>query len=43
MTGKLNRWIDITSGFGVPGENDNGKIVVDFCAEGDCEWIIHIT
>ena len=39
ILGDLNRWIGdrtrphITGAFGVPGENDNGKKVVDFCAE----------
>ena len=41
--GDLNGWIGdrtragITGAFGVPGENDNGKRVVEFCAErGPC-------
>ena len=25
--------VSITGGFGVPGENDNDRRVVDFCAE----------
>ena len=35
----LNRWIEdraragITGAFGVPEENDNGRRVVEFCAE----------
>ena len=42
----LNGWIGdrmragITGGFGVPGENDNGRRVVEFCAERDCVEII---
>ena len=37
----LNDWIDvkvrasITGAFGFPGENDNGRRVVDFCAESE--------
>ena len=37
--GDLNGWIGdrtragITSAFGVPGENDNGRRVVEFCAK----------
>ena len=40
MLGDLNRWIGdrvragITGAFGVPGENDNGRKVVELCAEG---------
>ena len=39
MLGDLNGWVvnrlrvGITGGFGVPGENDNGKRVIDFLAE----------
>ena len=39
VLGDLNRWIgdrvraSITSAFGVPGENENGRRVVEFCAE----------
>ena len=39
ILGDLNGWIKdrtragITSDFGVPGENDNGKRVVEFCKE----------
>ena len=39
MFGDLNGWVgdrlrmDITDGFGVPLENDNGRKVIDFCAE----------
>ena len=39
MLGNLNGWIGervravITSAFGVPGENNNGRRVVEFCAE----------
>ena len=39
ILGYLNGWIgdrtrgDITGAFGVPGENDNGKRVVEFCKE----------
>ena len=38
ILGDLKRWAgdmaraDITDVFGVPGENDNGRKVVDFCA-----------
>ena len=31
------RWIEggeITCGFGVPGENDNGRRGIDFCPKG---------
>ena len=37
--GEVNGWIGdrtiagITGAFGVPGENDNGRRVVEFCAE----------
>ena len=37
--GDLNRWMGdrtrarIVGAFGVPGENDNGRRVVEFCAE----------
>ena len=39
MLGDLNGWIGdrvragITGAFGVPGENENGRRVVEFCAE----------
>ena len=39
--GELNRWIGdrmrvgITGVFGVSGENDNGRRVVEFCAESE--------
>ena len=39
ILGDLNVWIGnrmragITGAFGVPGENDNGQRVVEFCAE----------
>ena len=39
IVGDLNRWIGdwtraaLTDAFGVPGENDNGRRVVEFCAE----------
>ena len=39
VLGDLNGWIgdrvraDITGAFGVPGENENGRRVVEFCAE----------
>ena len=36
LLGDLNRWIGdrgITGAFGVPGENENGRKVVEFCAE----------
>ena len=39
VMGDLNGWVGdwvtmgITSAFEVPGENDNGRRVVDFCAE----------
>ena len=39
MLGDLNGWIryrmraSIIGAFGVPGENDNGRRVVEFCAE----------
>ena len=39
MLGDLNRWIrdrvrgNITGAFGVPGENDNGRRMDEFCAE----------
>ena len=39
ILGNLNGWIGdrtraiITGAFGVPGENDNGRRVVEFCAE----------
>ena len=37
ILGDLNGWIrdsvgpSITGAFGVPGENDNGRLVVEFC------------
>ena len=44
ILGDLNGWIGdrtrtgITGAFGVPGENDNGRRVVEFCEEkGLCE------
>ena len=47
ILGDLNGWIGdrkrvgITSAFGVPGENDNGKRVVKFCEErGMCGPIL---
>ena len=39
ILGDLNRWIgdrtraSITGAFGVPGESDNGRRVVEFCEE----------
>ena len=39
ILGNLNRWIRgstracVTGAFGVPGENDNSRRVVEFCAE----------
>ena len=43
MLGDLNEWVgdrlrmDITGEFGVPGENDNGRRVIDLFAErGTC-------
>ena len=39
ILGDLNGWIEdrkragITGAFGVPGENDNGRRVVEFCEE----------
>ena len=39
VLGDLNGWIGdqkrdgITGGFGVEGENENGRRVIDFCAE----------
>ena len=35
ILGDLGRWIrdGITGAFGVPGENDNGRRVVEFCKE----------
>ena len=39
VPGNLNDWLgdrlraSITGGFGVPGENRNGRRVIDFCAE----------
>ena len=39
ILGDLNRWIEdrtratITGDFGVPGENDNGRRVGEFCLE----------
>ena len=46
--GDLNGWIGyrtragITSAFGFPGENDNGRIVVEFCAERElCVYITY--
>ena len=39
VLGDLNEWIgdrvraDITGAFGVPGENGNGRGVVEFCSE----------
>ena len=39
ILGDLNGWIgdrtrtDITGAFGVPGKNDNGRRVVEFCEE----------
>ena len=39
ILGDLNGWIGdrtrdgITGAFGIPGENDNGRKVVEFCAE----------
>ena len=48
MLGDLNGWIgdrmraSITGAFGVPGENKNGRRVVEFCAErGLCVGDIH--
>ena len=44
ILGDLNGWIidrtiaGITSASGVPGENDNGKRVVKFCAERELCW-----
>ena len=32
----------ITGAFGAPGENDNGKRVVEFCAERGLVWVTHI-
>ena len=38
-SGRFERWVrnrvsvGITSAFGVPGENNTGKRVVEFCAE----------
>ena len=40
MLGDLNGWIGnrtragTTGAFGVPGENDNGRRVMEFCGEG---------
>ena len=40
VLGDLKGWVGdrlrmgITDGFGVPGENDNGSRVIDFCTEG---------
>ena len=46
----LNRWIGdrtragITGAFGVSGENDNDRRVVEFWAErGVCVWVTHIS
>ena len=39
ILGDLNKWIGdrtiggISGAFGVPGENDNGRRVVEFCEE----------
>ena len=35
MLGDLNGWVRVgtTNAFGIPGENDNGRRVVEFCAE----------
>ena len=48
--GDLNGWIGdrtragITGAFGVPGENDNGRRVVEFCAEkGLCVCNINLS
>ena len=46
ILGDLNGWIGdgitggITGAFGVSGENDNGRRVVEFSA--DCVWVTHI-
>ena len=31
----------ITGEFGVPGENDNRRRVIDICAERGYMWVIH--
>ena len=47
ILGDLNGWIrdmtraGITVAFGVPGENDNGRRVVEFCTKGNCVWVTH--
>ena len=47
VLGDLKGWIEISMkvgiicGFGVPGENDNGKKLIDFCVETVCVWIKH--
>ena len=47
ILGDLNGWIGnrtragITGPFGVPGENDNGRKVVEFAQKGGYVWVTH--
>ena len=47
LLGDLNGWIGnrmragITGAFGVTGENENGRRVVEFCVERGCMWVTH--
>ena len=47
VLGDLDGWIgdwaraDINGAFEVPGKNENGISVLEFCGEGGCLWVTH--